>query len=59
MARPWARSPPIEPGASGGATITFEEAGAYTYQCILVDAATGKPHDELGMTGTMTVTDAP
>ncbi len=49
----------MEPGASGGATITFEEADAYTYQCILVDAETGKPHDELGMTGTMTVTDAP
>lgn len=49
----------MEPGASGGATITFEGADAYTYQCILVDSATEQPHDELGMTGTITVTEAP
>jgi uncharacterized cupredoxin-like copper-binding protein len=49
----------MEPGASGGATLTFEQADAYTYQCILVDPETGKPHDELGMTGTFTVADAP
>lgn len=48
----------MEPGSSSGATITFEEAAAYTYQCILVDPATDQPHDELGMTGTFTVGDA-
>jgi plastocyanin len=41
---------------SGGATMTFESPGVYTYQCILVDPASGKPHTELGMTGTFEVT---
>ncbi|MEZ5165255.1 MAG: cupredoxin domain-containing protein [Acidimicrobiales bacterium] len=45
----------MEPGASGGATITFPEAGTYTFQCILVDPETEKPHTELGMTGTFVV----
>jgi plastocyanin len=45
----------IEPGKTGGATMTFEEAGTYTYQCILKDAKTHKAHDMLGMTGTFEV----
>ncbi len=40
------------PGESGGATMTFTSPGVYTYQCILVDPETGKPHTELGMIGT-------
>jgi plastocyanin len=43
------------PGESGGATMTFTAPGVYTYQCILVDPATGKPHTELGMIGTFDV----
>ena len=42
-------------GESGGATITFAEAGTYTYQCILIDPETGKSHTELGMVGTFLV----
>ncbi len=44
------------PGESGGATMTFTSPGVYTYQCILVDPATGQPHTELGMIGTFDVT---
>ena len=36
----------------GIATITFDEPGEYTYQCILIDPATDQQHDSLGMTGT-------
>ena len=43
------------PGESGGATMTFVAPGVYTYQCILVDPETGKPHTELGMIGTFEV----
>jgi plastocyanin len=43
------------PGESGGATMTFTAPGVYTYQCILVDPATNKPHTELGMIGTFDV----
>jgi len=43
------------PGDTGGATMTFEAPGVYTYQCILVDPDTGKPHSELGMIGTFEV----
>lgn len=43
------------PGESGGATMTFVSPGVYTYQCILVDPATDKPHTELGMIGTFEV----
>jgi plastocyanin len=46
------------PGESGGATVTFTAPGVYTYQCILVDPASGKPHTELGMIGTFDVADA-
>ncbi len=46
------------PGDSGGATMTFTSPGVYTYQCILVDPDTGKPHTELGMLGTFEVADA-
>lgn len=49
----------MEPGDSGGATITFEQAGTYTYQCILVDLETGKRHTMLGMTHTFEVSSAP
>jgi plastocyanin len=45
------------PGESGGATMTFLSPGVYTYQCILVDPDTGKPHTELGMIGTFEVAD--
>ena len=44
-----------DPGVSGGATMTFTSPGVFTYQCILVDPATGKPHTELGMIGTFDV----
>jgi len=44
-----------DPGESGGATMTFTSPGVFTYQCILVDPATGKPHTELGMIGTFEV----
>ncbi len=43
------------PGESGGATMTFTSPGVYTYQCILVDPETGKPHTELGMIGAFEV----
>lgn len=43
------------PGESGGATLTFTSPGVFTYQCILVDPETGKPHTELGMIGTFEV----
>lgn len=45
----------MDPGASGGATITLSEPGEYRYQCILVDPATEQPHTELGMEGTFQV----
>jgi len=41
----------VEPGETGGAVITFEDAGSYTYQCILVDPETDQKHSEMGMTG--------
>ncbi len=43
------------PGESGGATMTFTAPGVYTYQCILVDPETNRPHTELGMIGTFDV----
>ncbi|HUV18780.1 MAG TPA: cupredoxin domain-containing protein [Ilumatobacteraceae bacterium] len=43
------------PGESGGATMTFTAPGVYTYQCILVDPDSAKPHTELGMIGTFDV----
>jgi uncharacterized cupredoxin-like copper-binding protein len=45
----------IAAGESGGATVTFDAAGTYTFQCILVDDASGEPHTMLGMTGTFEV----
>jgi plastocyanin len=45
----------MNPGDSGGATLTFTAPGVYTYQCILVDPATDQPHTELGMIGTFDV----
>jgi len=45
----------VDAGGSGGANVTFEEPGTYTYQCILVDEKTGKKHTMLGMTGTFEV----
>jgi uncharacterized cupredoxin-like copper-binding protein len=48
----------MEPGASGGATITLVQPGQYTYQCILEDPATGKEHTELGMIGNFEVASA-
>jgi plastocyanin len=45
----------MNPGDSGGATLTFTSPGVFTYQCILVDPETGKPHTELGMIGTFEV----
>ncbi len=47
----------IEAGETGGATISFAAPGEYTYQCILIDPATGKDHTELGMIGTFDVAD--
>ncbi len=44
-----------DPGESGGATMTFTSPSVFTYQCILVDPATGQPHTELGMIGTFEV----
>ncbi len=45
----------MNPGDSGGATLTFTSPGVFTYQCILVDPETGNPHTELGMIGTFEV----
>jgi plastocyanin len=45
----------IDPGQSGGATISFDTTGTYIYQCILVEPESGKKHSELGMTGTFEV----
>ena len=45
----------MNPGDSGGATMTFTAPGVFTYQCILVDPETGQPHTELGMIGTFDV----
>ncbi len=45
----------LEPGATGGATITFTEPGEYTFRCILKDPADGVQHDMKGMAGTFTV----
>jgi len=47
----------INPTGSGGATMTFETPGVYTYQCILRDPETGKPHTDLGMIGSFEVTE--
>ena len=47
----------IAAGDTGGATLSFESPGVYTYQCILIDADTGKEHTELGMIGTFRVSD--
>jgi plastocyanin len=47
----------IAAGDTGGATLSFESPGVYTYQCILIDADTGKEHTELGMIGTFSVSD--
>ncbi|HYN31461.1 MAG TPA: hypothetical protein VES40_02450 [Ilumatobacteraceae bacterium] len=44
-----------EPGAPSGATLTFVSPGVYSYQCILIDESTGKPHTKLGMQGTFEV----
>ncbi len=45
----------MNPGESGGATLSFTSPGVFTYQCILVDPDTGQPHTELGMIGTFDV----
>lgn len=45
----------VAKGESGGATVTFEEAGTYSYQCILIDPDSMKEHTELGMVGTFEV----
>jgi uncharacterized cupredoxin-like copper-binding protein len=44
----------IEPGKHGEAVFEFEEAGTYTYQC-LVETADGREHKDLGMVGTFEV----
>lgn len=46
-----------EPDATGGATVTFDSPGVYTYRCILIDDHTGKKHNALGMKGTFVVTE--
>jgi plastocyanin len=48
----------MDPGDTGGATITFEQPGTYTYQCILIDPETDKRHSMLGMTGTFEVAES-
>ncbi len=48
----------VAAGGSGGATVTFDEAGTYRYQCILVDPASEKAHTDLGMVGTFEVSEA-
>ena len=45
----------VAKGESGGATVTFAEGGTFTYQCILVDPASGEKHTKLGMVGTFDV----
>lgn len=41
----------VAPGVSGGATITFDEPGAYIFQCILIEPNSNLPHTTLGMLG--------
>ena len=48
----------MNPGDSGGATLTFASPGVYTYQCILIDPETDQPHTELGMIGTFDVAES-
>lgn len=45
----------VDPGGSGGATITFGQPGEYSYQCILDDPDSGKDHKMLGMQGSFDV----
>ena len=45
----------VAKGKSGGATVTFDKAGTYSYQCILIDPETVKAHTDLGMIGTFKV----
>ena len=45
----------MNPDDTGGATLTFDRPGTYSYQCILVDPQTGKRHSMLGMKGTFEV----
>jgi uncharacterized cupredoxin-like copper-binding protein len=45
----------IEAGTTGAATVVFEAAGTYEFQCILIDPASGKEHTLLGMSGTFEV----
>lgn len=48
----------IEAGATGAATVVFEAAGTYQFQCILIDPASGQEHTMLGMLGTFEVADS-
>jgi plastocyanin len=43
------------PRSTSAATMTFESAGVYRFQCILVDEDSGKKHTQLGMKGTVEV----
>ena len=45
----------VDEGGTGGATVTFDAAGTYRYQCILVDPGTDQEHAEMGMAGTFEV----
>ncbi len=45
----------IEATQTGAATVTFETAGTYEFQCILIDPVSGKEHTMLGMSGTFEV----
>lgn len=45
----------VAPGETGGATLTFESPGRYTFQCILIDPNSNQEHTMLGMIGTFEV----
>ena len=53
---PLAKSPTLLHGASVVFTVHGIEPGTYTYWCT-VPALDGRPHSQIGMTGTLTVTE--
>lgn len=53
---PLAKSPTLMHGGSVAFTVYGIEPGTYTYWCT-VPALDGRPHAQIGMTGTLTVTE--
>lgn len=48
----------VEVGETGAATMLFEQAGTYQFQCILIDPVSGQEHTMLGMLGSFEVADS-